>query len=253
MRRRSATRRPTRRRRRRPKASRRHRQRHRRLARREAQRRAQRASAAARREVAEAFGAAPIKCRPDAPARSGDATMTKPIERLATALPMPFSQAVRANGFLFLSGVLPMNEDGQLVAGDITVQTRTVVERIAATLAECGASLADVVRVTVWLADLEDFPPSTSNTSAISEARCQRARPFRPSSTVARASRSKCRRARPRDRAASACAIDATLQVPCCRRLLERSRQSCGHVPTIGREPWRGAAMRALAKALPCA
>ena len=70
---------------------------------------------------------------------------------------MPFSKAVRANGFLFLSGVLPMDASGQLLAGDIAVQTRIVLERIAATLGECGATLADVVRATVWLADLDDF------------------------------------------------------------------------------------------------
>lgn len=83
--------------------------------------------------------------------------MSPTIQRIATPLPMPFSKAVRAGGFLFLAGVLPMDANGQLVAGDITVQTRTVIERIAATLAECGAGLADVVRATVWLADLGDF------------------------------------------------------------------------------------------------
>ncbi|MDQ6640095.1 MAG: Rid family hydrolase [Pseudomonadota bacterium] len=83
--------------------------------------------------------------------------MSPPIERIATPLPMPFSKAVRAGGFLFLSGVLPMDESGQLVGGDITAQTRAVIERIAATLGECGASLADVVRATVWLGDLGDF------------------------------------------------------------------------------------------------
>lgn len=82
---------------------------------------------------------------------------TPKIERIATPLPMPFSKAVRAGGFLFLSGVLPMDASGQLVAGDIALQTRTVIERIAATLGECGASLGDVVRATVWLADLGDF------------------------------------------------------------------------------------------------
>ncbi len=43
------------------------------------------------------------------------------------------------------------------IAGDIGLQTRTAIERIAATLAECGASLPYVVRATVWLADLRDF------------------------------------------------------------------------------------------------
>lgn len=81
-----------------------------------------------------------------------------PIERIPTPLPMPFSKAVRAGGFLFLSGVLPMTAEGQLVKGDIGTQTRTVIERIAATLGECGASLADVIRATVWLSDWNDFP-----------------------------------------------------------------------------------------------
>jgi 2-iminobutanoate/2-iminopropanoate deaminase len=79
------------------------------------------------------------------------------IQRLATPLPMPFSKAVRAGGFLFLSGVLPMNAEGKLVDGDIAVQTRTVIERIAANLAEAGATLADVVRATVWIASWDDF------------------------------------------------------------------------------------------------
>jgi 2-iminobutanoate/2-iminopropanoate deaminase len=83
--------------------------------------------------------------------------MTASIERYATPLPMPFSKAVRAGGFVFLSGVLPMAADGQIVGADIGAQTRVVLERIAATLGEVGASLADVVRVTVWLADLGDF------------------------------------------------------------------------------------------------
>ncbi len=83
--------------------------------------------------------------------------MTTPIERVPTPLPMPFSKAVRAGGFLFLSGVLPMDTEGRVVEGGINAQTRIVLERIAATLGELGASLADVVRVTVWLSDLTDF------------------------------------------------------------------------------------------------
>ncbi|MEP7300042.1 MAG: RidA family protein [Caldimonas sp.] len=84
--------------------------------------------------------------------------MSAAIERYPTPLPVPFSKAVRAGGFLFLSGVLPMDGEGRIVAGDIETQTRVVLERIAATLGGLGASLADVVRVTVWLADLADFP-----------------------------------------------------------------------------------------------
>lgn len=80
-----------------------------------------------------------------------------PIQRHATPLPMPFSKAVGAGGFLFLSGVLPMDAQGRLLAGDIRQQTRAVIERIATTLTETGASLSDVVRVTVWLSTWDDF------------------------------------------------------------------------------------------------
>ena len=83
--------------------------------------------------------------------------MSGTIQRYPTPLPVPFSKAVRAGGFIFLAGVLPMDSQGQLVAGDIEMQTRVVLERIAATLDELGAGMGDVVRVTVWLADLADF------------------------------------------------------------------------------------------------
>lgn len=79
------------------------------------------------------------------------------IERFPTPLPVPFSKAVRANGFIFLSGQLAMDANGGIVEGDIQVQTKVVLERIAATLQEVGASMADVVRTTVWLGNLDDF------------------------------------------------------------------------------------------------
>jgi 2-iminobutanoate/2-iminopropanoate deaminase len=79
------------------------------------------------------------------------------IERIPTPLPVPFSKAVRAGGFLFLSGQLAMDAGGNIVEGDVAVQTRLVLERIAATLQECGASMADVVKTTVWLGSLDDF------------------------------------------------------------------------------------------------
>jgi 2-iminobutanoate/2-iminopropanoate deaminase len=79
------------------------------------------------------------------------------IERFPTPLPVPFSKAVRAGGFLFLSGQLAMDAGGNIVEGDVAVQTRVVLERIAATLQECGARMADVVKTTVWLGSLDDF------------------------------------------------------------------------------------------------
>ena len=79
------------------------------------------------------------------------------IVRTPSALPLPFSQAVQANGFLFLSGQIPLAADGTPLAGTIEEQTRNVLDRIAATLAALGSGLEDVVRATVWLADLDEF------------------------------------------------------------------------------------------------
>ena len=83
--------------------------------------------------------------------------MSNSIERFPTPLPVPFSKAVRAGGFIFLSGQLAMQADGNIVAGDVQVQTKFVLERIAATLQEVGSGMADVVKATVWLANLDDF------------------------------------------------------------------------------------------------
>ncbi|MBU4609261.1 RidA family protein [Achromobacter sp. GG226] len=79
------------------------------------------------------------------------------VQRFASPLPLPFSRAVRAGDFLFLSGQVPMDANGQVVRGDIQTQTHAVMARICESLAVAGASLKDVVRVTVWLADLADF------------------------------------------------------------------------------------------------
>ena len=79
------------------------------------------------------------------------------IERHPTPLPVPFSKAVRAGDFLFLSGVLAMDAQARIVEGDVQAQTKLILERIAATLAECGVSTSQVVKATIWLADLADF------------------------------------------------------------------------------------------------
>ena len=83
--------------------------------------------------------------------------MSAPIERFATPFPVPFSKAVRAGGFLFVSGVLPMDAQARIVGADVQAQTRIVLERIAVALTDCGATMAQVVRATVWLSDLADF------------------------------------------------------------------------------------------------
>jgi 2-iminobutanoate/2-iminopropanoate deaminase len=79
------------------------------------------------------------------------------IKRFTSTLPFPFSRAVRAGGFLFLSGQIPMDKEGQVVKGDIGAQTHAVMERIGETLALDGAGFNDVVRVTVWLSDFSQF------------------------------------------------------------------------------------------------
>ena len=79
------------------------------------------------------------------------------IIRVPSELPFPFSKAVHAGGFIFLSGQIPIDHEGKPVRGPIADQTRVVLDRIAATLKECGAGMEDVVRVTVWLSDLGLF------------------------------------------------------------------------------------------------
>jgi len=70
----------------------------------------------------------------------------------------PYSQAVRAGQLLFLSGQVALDPaTGQMVEGGIAEQTRRVFENLAAVLTAGGRSFADVVRATVFLADMNDF------------------------------------------------------------------------------------------------
>ena len=70
----------------------------------------------------------------------------------------PYSQAVRAGHMLFVSGQLPLDPvTGQLTPGGAGPQTDRVLQNARAILAAAGASLADVARTTVYLADLAEF------------------------------------------------------------------------------------------------
>lgn len=70
----------------------------------------------------------------------------------------PYSQAVKANGFLFLSGQIPIDpKTGQIEAMDITAQTIQVLENIKAVLESESLTFTDVVKSTIFLADLADF------------------------------------------------------------------------------------------------
>jgi 2-iminobutanoate/2-iminopropanoate deaminase len=69
-----------------------------------------------------------------------------------------YSQGTQAGGFLFLSGQIPIDpKSGQLIAGNIEEQTRRVLDNLVAVLGAGGASLADVVKITVYLTDMADF------------------------------------------------------------------------------------------------
>src|SRR5262245_4984379 len=71
----------------------------------------------------------------------------------------PYSQAVRAGQWLFVSGQVPIDPaTGQLVTGSIADQARQALQNIGEILKAGGASFGNVVRTTVYLADLADFP-----------------------------------------------------------------------------------------------
>ena len=83
--------------------------------------------------------------------------MSDTIKRYPSHLPFPFSRAIRVGDFPFLSGQVPMNPQGEVVRGDISVQTEAVMTRISETLAECGVGFDQVVKATVWLSDMQHF------------------------------------------------------------------------------------------------
>jgi len=70
----------------------------------------------------------------------------------------PYSQAVRAGQLLFASGQIPLDPaSGTVVDGDVAAQARRVMDNLAAVLTAADLSFADVVRTTVFLADMNDF------------------------------------------------------------------------------------------------
>jgi len=69
---------------------------------------------------------------------------------------LPFSRAVQADGWLYVSGQVPM-ANGEVVTGNITVQSRQAIENLMAILKEAGYGVEDIVRCGVWLEDARDF------------------------------------------------------------------------------------------------
>ena len=70
----------------------------------------------------------------------------------------PYSQAVRAGNLIFASGQIPIDPaTGEFVSGEIAEQTEQVLRNISAVFEAAGASLNEVVKTTVFLADMDDF------------------------------------------------------------------------------------------------
>jgi 2-iminobutanoate/2-iminopropanoate deaminase len=71
----------------------------------------------------------------------------------------PYSQGVVANGILYTAGQIAIDPaTGQIVAGDVVAQTERVMQNLAAILATVGAAWKDVVKTTVYLHDMNEFP-----------------------------------------------------------------------------------------------
>ncbi|NEW61345.1 RidA family protein [Sulfurovum sp. bin170] len=76
---------------------------------------------------------------------------------LAPAAIGPYSQAVVANGMIYTSGQIAMNEKGEIVANDIINQTHQVLKNLFYVLEASNAHFNDVIKTTIYLADMDDF------------------------------------------------------------------------------------------------
>ena len=89
----------------------------------------------------------------------------------------PYSQAVQQGELIFVSGQLPINPNtGQLLMGDISAQTRLVIENLKAILKASGSDLDKVVRCEVFLTDLENFKSMNEEYSKYFNGKCPPAR-----------------------------------------------------------------------------
>ena len=69
-----------------------------------------------------------------------------------------YTDAVRAGDLVFVSGIVPVDAEGKVVGDDVVAQARKVFENMGAVLAAAGCTFADVVKVTVYLTDVDDRP-----------------------------------------------------------------------------------------------
>lgn len=70
----------------------------------------------------------------------------------------PYSQAVSTDGWLYTSGQIPLDPGGAMVTGDFEAQARQVLDNLCHVLASAGCTFGDVVKATVYVVDLADFP-----------------------------------------------------------------------------------------------
>jgi 2-iminobutanoate/2-iminopropanoate deaminase len=70
----------------------------------------------------------------------------------------PYSPVVKANGFVFLSGQVPLTADGPRVDADVATQTEIVCHNITAILGELGLGWSDVAKATIFMTDIADYP-----------------------------------------------------------------------------------------------
>lgn len=70
----------------------------------------------------------------------------------------PYSQGVKAGGFIFVSGQIPLDPtSGEVVEGDVAHQADRVMRNIRAILDDSGSTMEDIVKTTIYLADMNDF------------------------------------------------------------------------------------------------
>ncbi|RQG94916.1 RidA family protein [Natrarchaeobius chitinivorans] len=68
-----------------------------------------------------------------------------------------YSHAATSQGFVFTAGQVPVTPDGEMIDGNVTEQTHQIMENLEAILREAGATFDDVVRVTAYFSDIDDF------------------------------------------------------------------------------------------------
>lgn len=70
----------------------------------------------------------------------------------------PYSHAVEVNGMVYTSGMIPLTQEGVLVSENVKDQTKQVMENIKNVLAEAGLSFENIVKTTIFIKNMEDFP-----------------------------------------------------------------------------------------------